>query len=235
MCTIVLASCVFCSFSNMSTAFLRCCVELKEFQLSYAKPLINVSSKTADQSEDPGGWASIAAFAYSSKLAWKLFYLPAKDCFIWWGRIHFVSFSPMWTSICHYIWPYYWVFSLFAYTCMQMISVIRNDSTPVFAHHLGALASCLSSKAKNWKNPCKETKICSDTSSLAQFHVCSTQLETSTLHLSHPHTQENVPSRNGLWLREGEEKKKVISHWFQRECIIKRFPPKVNLRNTNTN
>ncbi len=100
-------------------------------------------------------------------------------------------------------------------------------------------SSCLlpvfSPTRKNWKNPCKETKICSGSSSLAQFRVCSTHLKTSTLHLSHPHTQENVPSRNGLWLREGEGKKKVISHWFQRECIIKRFPPKVNLRNTNTN
>lgn len=29
-----------------------------------------------------------------------------------------------------------------------MLSVIRNDSTPVFAHHFRALASCLSSLQK---------------------------------------------------------------------------------------
>ncbi|KAL1267664.1 hypothetical protein QQF64_033027 [Cirrhinus molitorella] len=86
------------------------------------------------------------------------------------------------------------------------------------------LLPVFSPKAKNWKNPRKETKICSGTSSPLQFSVCSTHLETSTPHLSHPHPQENVPSRNGLWLREGEGKKKAISHRFQR-VYNKTFPP----------
>ncbi len=42
--------------------FLRCRVKLKEFKLLQTAPLINVSSKTVDQSEDPGGGASVASF-----------------------------------------------------------------------------------------------------------------------------------------------------------------------------
>ncbi len=49
--TVALASYIFCSVSHMSTVFLRQCVKLKEFQLLHAAPLINVSSKTVDQSE----------------------------------------------------------------------------------------------------------------------------------------------------------------------------------------
>ncbi len=37
-------------------------VKLNELQLLHAAPLINVSSKTVDQSEDPGGGASAASF-----------------------------------------------------------------------------------------------------------------------------------------------------------------------------
>ncbi len=43
-------------------AFLRRCVKLKEFQLLHAAQIINVSSKTVVQSEDPGGGATIARF-----------------------------------------------------------------------------------------------------------------------------------------------------------------------------
>ncbi len=48
--------------SHSSATFLRRRVKLKEFQLSYAALLINVTSKTLDQSEDPWGGASIASF-----------------------------------------------------------------------------------------------------------------------------------------------------------------------------
>jgi len=46
----------------MNAVFLRRCVKLKEFKLLYLAPLINVSSKTVDQSEEPGGGASIVSF-----------------------------------------------------------------------------------------------------------------------------------------------------------------------------
>ncbi len=45
---------------------------LKEFKLLHAVPLINVSSKTVDQSEDPGG--ALQAFVYSSRLAWQVLF-----------------------------------------------------------------------------------------------------------------------------------------------------------------
>lgn len=52
------------SFATLcrSATFLRRCVKLKSFQLLHAALLINVSSKTVDQSEELGGGASIASF-----------------------------------------------------------------------------------------------------------------------------------------------------------------------------
>lgn len=55
----MLASSVFCSASCMSAAFF---VRLKEFQLLYAAPLINVSFTAVAQSEELGGGASVASF-----------------------------------------------------------------------------------------------------------------------------------------------------------------------------
>ncbi len=63
--TVALASRVFCSISHMSAVFLRRCVKLKEFQLLHIAMLINVSSKTVDQSEDPGGGASVVSVLFT--------------------------------------------------------------------------------------------------------------------------------------------------------------------------
>lgn len=48
---------VFCSVSHV-----RRRVKLKGFHLLHAAPLISVSSETVDQSEEPGGGASVASF-----------------------------------------------------------------------------------------------------------------------------------------------------------------------------
>ncbi len=53
---------VFCIISHMNTAF------CKEFQRLHAAPLINVRSKTVDQSEDAGGGASIASYYLQQKI-----------------------------------------------------------------------------------------------------------------------------------------------------------------------
>ncbi len=47
---------------DRSAAFLRRSVKLKEVQLLHPVPLINVSSKAVDQSEELGGGASVASF-----------------------------------------------------------------------------------------------------------------------------------------------------------------------------
>ncbi len=52
----------------MNAVILRSCVKLKEFQLLHLAPLINVSSKTVDQSEEPGGGASTASFCVQKQV-----------------------------------------------------------------------------------------------------------------------------------------------------------------------
>ncbi len=47
-------------------SFLRHRVKLKVFQLLHEALLINVSSKTVDQSEDLGGGAKVASFLFTA-------------------------------------------------------------------------------------------------------------------------------------------------------------------------
>ncbi len=68
---IALASCIFCCVLHVSGTFIRCCVKLKELQILLAVPLINVSSKTMDQSEDTRGGASFASFYLQYRFIWR--------------------------------------------------------------------------------------------------------------------------------------------------------------------
>ncbi len=60
---------VFCSISQVSAAFLWRHIKLKEFQLLHTTSL-NVSSKTVDKSEDPGGRASCVSY-YLHTATWQ--------------------------------------------------------------------------------------------------------------------------------------------------------------------
>ncbi len=88
---------VFCSAVHMSTAFLRHHVKLKVFQLLHEAQLINVRSKTVDQSEDPGGGARVASFLFTVT-GWQLFYLTTV-----WQRRH---------CTLHFFKNYLWVLRL---------------------------------------------------------------------------------------------------------------------------
>ncbi len=68
-------------------SFLRHRVKLKVFQLLHKALLINVRSKTVDQSEDLGGGAKVTSFLFTAA-GWQLFNLTA----IWQRRhstLHF--------------------------------------------------------------------------------------------------------------------------------------------------
>lgn len=65
---------------NALDAFLRCPVKSKDFKLLHTPLLINVSYKTADQSEDGVGGASVVSFCL--QMAWQLFYLMVT----WWRK-----------------------------------------------------------------------------------------------------------------------------------------------------
>ncbi len=64
------------------------------------------------------------------------------NCFIWQGQIHFVSCGPLFV-----ITTYLAMFLSCRFICMHLYA---NAQCHLFAHHFGALASCLSSLQK-WK------------------------------------------------------------------------------------
>ncbi len=70
--TIALVSRIYCSVSHECLVFKTLC-QVKRIS-TFTHSVIKVSSKTVDQSEDPEAGQ---AFVYSSKLAWKMFYLMA--------------------------------------------------------------------------------------------------------------------------------------------------------------